>query len=44
DVMGPDRNRWLVKAPDHRRLAEALRAAARPPGRRLRVEVDPLRL
>ncbi|MDQ1366574.1 MAG: hypothetical protein QOE57_2616 [Acidimicrobiaceae bacterium] len=44
DVMGPDRNRWLVKAPDHRRLAEALGAAARPPGRRLRVEVDPLRL
>jgi primosomal protein N' (replication factor Y) len=44
DVMGPDRNRWLVKARDHRRLAEALGAVPRPAGRRLRIEVDPLRL
>ncbi len=44
DVLGPDRGRWLVKASDHRRLCDALGAAGRPPGQRLRVEVDPLRL
>jgi primosomal protein N' (replication factor Y) len=32
--------RWLVRAPDHRALADALAAAPRPPGR-LRVTVDP---
>jgi primosomal protein N' (replication factor Y) len=44
EVLGPDRDRWLVKAPDHRVLADALAAAPRPAGQRLRVEVDPLRL
>lgn len=44
EVLGPDeRERWLVIAPDHTVLAEALGAAPRPPGR-LRVAVDPLRL
>jgi primosomal protein N' (replication factor Y) len=32
--------RWLVRAPDHRVLCDALAAAPRPAGR-LRVEVDP---
>ena len=31
---------WLVRAPDHRSLCDALAAAGRPPGR-LRVSVDP---
>ena len=44
EILGPDRDRWLVRAPDHDKLAAALGAATRPPGRRLRVEVDPLRL
>jgi primosomal protein N' (replication factor Y) len=44
DVMGPDRGRWLLKAPNHRRLADALGAVPRPAGQRLRIEVDPLRL
>lgn len=34
--------RWLVRAPDHRRLCDALARAGRPAGR-VRVEVDPLR-
>ena len=42
DVLGPDGDRWLVRAPDHRVLCDALAAAPRPAGR-LRVEVDPLR-
>jgi hypothetical protein len=42
DVLGPDGDRWLVRAPDHRTLCDALAAAPRPAGR-LRVEVDPLR-
>jgi primosomal protein N' (replication factor Y) len=44
EVLGPDKQRWLVKAPTRRRLADALAAAPRPVGQRLRVEVDPLRL
>jgi primosomal protein N' (replication factor Y) len=32
--------RWLVRAPDHRTLCDALAATPRPPGR-LRVTVDP---
>jgi len=44
EVLGPARGRWLVKAPGHRVLSDALAAAARPVGERLRVEVDPLRL
>jgi primosomal protein N' (replication factor Y) len=35
---------WLVRAPDHDRLSEALLSTARPPGSRLRVEVDPPRV
>jgi primosomal protein N' (replication factor Y) len=42
DVLGPDDGRWLVRAPNHRVLCDALAAVPRPPGR-LRVEVDPLR-
>ncbi len=42
DLLGPDDGKWLVRAPDSRRLADALAAAGRPPGR-LRIEVDPLR-
>ena len=43
EVLGPDRDEWLVKAPDSRRLADGLAGASRPPGR-LRVAVDPGRL
>ena len=43
EVMGPSDDRWLVRAPDHRILCDALAAVTRPPGR-LRVEVDPLRI
>jgi primosomal protein N' (replication factor Y) len=43
DALGPDNGgRWLVRAPDHRTLCDALAATPRPPGR-LRIEVDPLR-
>ena len=43
EVMGPADGRWLLRAPDHAALSDALAAATRPPGR-LRVEVDPLRV
>jgi primosomal protein N' (replication factor Y) len=42
DVLGPLDDRWLVRAPDHRTLCDALAAVNRPAGR-LRVEVDPQR-
>jgi len=42
EVMGPNRDTWLIRAPDHRGLCDALAAAPRPRGR-LRVAVDPLR-
>jgi primosomal protein N' (replication factor Y) len=42
DVLGSGDGRWLVRAPDHRVLCDALAAAPRPGGR-LRIEVDPLR-
>ncbi len=42
EVLGPADGRWLMRAPDHRTLCDALAATPRPPGR-LRVEVDPLR-
>jgi primosomal protein N' (replication factor Y) len=42
EVLGPANDRWLVRAPDHRALCDALAVTPRPPGR-LRVEVDPLR-
>jgi primosomal protein N' (replication factor Y) len=40
EVSSTDAGRWMVRAPDHRRLCDALAAVPRPPGR-LRVEVDP---
>jgi len=43
EVLGPDDGRWVVRAPDHDTLCNALAAAPRPVGR-LRIEVDPLRL
>jgi primosomal protein N' (replication factor Y) len=43
DVLGPVEERWLLRAPDHRTLCDALAATPRPPGR-VRVEVDPLRI
>jgi len=43
EVLGPSDGRWLVRAPDHAALSDALAAAPRPPGR-LRVEVDPRRV
>jgi primosomal protein N' (replication factor Y) (superfamily II helicase) len=42
-VLGPDREQWLVKAPDETVLADALGSVPRPPDR-LRVAVDPARL
>lgn len=42
DVLGPSEGRWIVRAPDHETLCNALAGAPRPPGR-LRIEVDPLR-
>jgi primosomal protein N' (replication factor Y) (superfamily II helicase) len=42
EAVGPAAGRWLVRAPDHDVLCDALAATPRPPGR-LRVEVDPLR-
>jgi len=44
EVLGPDRDRWLIKAPNSQVLADALAAVPRPAGQRLRVAVDPLRL
>jgi primosomal protein N' (replication factor Y) len=43
EVLGPSGGRWLVRAPDHRTLCDALAATPRPPGR-LRVAVDPARV
>ncbi|MBW3580846.1 MAG: hypothetical protein KY431_07400 [Actinobacteria bacterium] len=43
EVLGPVSARWLVRAPDHQVLCDALAATPRPPGR-LRVAVDPLRV
>ncbi|HEV2071956.1 MAG TPA: hypothetical protein VGR26_19405, partial [Acidimicrobiales bacterium] len=43
EVLGPADGSWLVRAPDHRRLCDALAAVPRPPGR-LRVAVDPPRI
>jgi primosomal protein N' (replication factor Y) len=43
DVLGPAEDRWLLRAPDHRTLCDALAATPRPAGR-VRVEVDPLRV
>jgi primosomal protein N' (replication factor Y) len=43
EILGPSEGRWLLRAPDHRPLLDALAATPRPAGR-LRIEVDPLRL
>ena len=43
DVLGPSDGRWLLRAPDHATLCDALAATPRPAGR-LRVAVDPLRV
>jgi primosomal protein N' (replication factor Y) len=43
EVVGPSDGRWLVRAPDHQTLSDALGSIPRPPGR-LRVDVDPLRV
>lgn len=43
EVLGPTDGRWLLRAPDHRTLCDAL-AATKRPGGRVRVEVDPLRI
>jgi primosomal protein N' (replication factor Y) len=43
EVLGPADGAWLIRAPDHDTLCDALAATPRPPGR-LRVAVDPLRL
>jgi primosomal protein N' (replication factor Y) len=42
EILGPADGRWLVRAPDHQRLCDALAGVPRPPGR-LRVNVDPSR-
>jgi primosomal protein N' (replication factor Y) len=43
EVLGPSDGRWLLRAPDHGVLCDALAAVERPAGR-LRVAVDPTRV
>jgi primosomal protein N' (replication factor Y) len=43
EVLGPSDGRWLLRAPDHGPLCDAIAATPRPAGR-ARVAVDPLRL
>jgi primosomal protein N' (replication factor Y) len=43
EILGPADGRWLLRAPDHATLCDALAATTRPPGR-LRLEVDPPRV
>lgn len=43
EVAGPSDGTWLVRAPDHTLLCDALAQVPRPAAR-VRVEVDPLRL
>jgi primosomal protein N' (replication factor Y) len=43
EVLGPSDGQWLIRAPDHEVLCDALASVTRPPGR-LRLEVDPLRI
>jgi primosomal protein N' (replication factor Y) len=43
EVLGASDGPWLVRAPNHEVLCNALDSAPRPTGR-LRVEVDPLRI
>jgi primosomal protein N' (replication factor Y) (superfamily II helicase) len=43
DVLGPVDGRWLLRAPDHQTLCDALAVTPRPRAR-TRIEVDPLRI
>jgi len=43
EVLGPDGNRFLVRAPDHQILSSAFATTARPSSR-VRIEVDPARV
>ena len=43
EVLGGPEGPWLVRAPNHELLCDALAATPHPPGR-LRIEVDPLRV
>jgi primosomal protein N' (replication factor Y) len=43
EILGPADNKWLVRAPGHKALCDALAVVQRPPGR-LRLAVDPLRV
>lgn len=43
EAAAADGDTWLVRAPHHEALCDALARGRRPPGR-LRIEVDPLRL
>jgi primosomal protein N' (replication factor Y) len=43
EALGPSDGRWLLRAPDHRALCDALAATPRPSGR-LRLAVDPPRV
>ena len=43
EILGPNDGRWLLRAPDHRVLCDALAAVPRPPGR-VRIAVDPPRV
>ena len=43
EVLGPTDGSWLLRAPDHQVLCDALAATDRPTGR-LRLAVDPARL
>lgn len=43
EVLGPTDGSWLLRAPDHQVLCDALAATARPSAR-LRLAVDPMRL
>ena len=43
EILGPRGGQWMVKAPDHQTLADALASVPRPAAR-LRVAVEPARL
>jgi primosomal protein N' (replication factor Y) len=43
EKLGPVDGIWLVRAPNHQTLCDALAAVPRPSGNKLRVEVDPSR-
>lgn len=44
EILGPVEGAWLVRTDDHDRLSAALLGVPRPPGRRLRIAVDPPRV